>query len=141
MTGRASRRDDLLAGLQHHRGVGVAHLDAADRRQPRGDGLGRHAGASGGRLGAEVHVVGQQDDHDDRNHEGSENRHGELLGRLDRPFVRLGHGMRSGLVVAVAHGVLGVEKRLEKNPRSIGNGVAGRAVSKRRNRGRTNPAH
>ena len=88
MAGHALRGIDLFARLQRRRIVDVLDLDLAHRLDALRDRLRGHAGAAGGRHLVGDDIVDEQDDGNDRHHECGDHRPHQLLGRLDRAFVR-----------------------------------------------------
>ena len=91
-----------------------------------------HAVAAGTRLAAEVDEVRQQDDHDDRHQERCHDRQHQLLGRLDRAFVRT--VVVGRIVVGVAHGILGSAAQMpapRQKPMIIEAAAAGSAGRRR----------
>jgi hypothetical protein len=102
VAGRALRRVDLRTSLHRRRIGDILDLDRADLLQPRGDGLLAHRVAAGSRLVLRRHVVGEQDDQQDRHDERQRHRPNELLRCLDGAFVR----QVVIVLVSVAHAVL-----------------------------------
>jgi len=88
VAGGALSRVDLLARAQGGGLRGVADVDLAHGLDAAGDGFRRHAVAAGAGAMIVRDVVDEQDDRDHRDHEGEQHGDDELLGRLDRAFVR-----------------------------------------------------
>jgi hypothetical protein len=88
VAGGALRAEHLLAGLHRCEIGSVLDLDDADRADPLGDRFGGHRAAA--RRGPLVrsHEHDEQHDAEDRHQEGEENGEDQLLGGLDRAFVR-----------------------------------------------------